>query len=587
LSVVFVGLLAAPLAIKQWSGEASGGTMDREKALERHGFVLKNVAKEVGIDFTHHAPTLDSSLSHIMPEVAQIGASVSVSDYDGDGYSDLYVTNSKYGTENALYRNQGDGTFKNVAPELGLADVNRRGMGTSMGSVWGDYDNDGDEDLFLYKWGQCKLFRNEDGTGFTDVTDHLKGLPDWMNAGTAIWLDANQDGFLDLFVGGFYPSAFDLWNLETTRVMPESYEYARNGGQNHLFLNQGDGTFREASEEWGLTDTRWTLAAAASDFNRSGYPDLFIANDFGADQFFVNVEGKRFRAASRASNVGRIPESGMNASTGDVMNRGTQALYVSNLTEEGVLVQGNNLWMAGSTESGAIPAFDNLAGTMGVAQGGWSYGGQFGDLNNDGWQDLIVVNGFYSGSKSASYWYDFSKVAGGNEDIIANAANWPAMEGRSLSGHQQTRIWINDGAGQFQNVAPAVGGASTHDGRAVVLADLQNRGAPDAVIANQRGPVEVYRNTVDPQHDWIAFDLTGTESNRSAIGARVTLHWNDQQQVQQVHGGSGFASQNQRRVHFGLGTDPAVQKAVIRWPSGTTQTIKSPEINTIHDVTEP
>ncbi|MFB6230688.1 MAG: CRTAC1 family protein [Salinibacter sp.] len=587
LSVVFVGLLAAPLVITQWSGEASGGPMDREKALERHGFVLENVAQEVGIDFTHHAPNLDSSLSHIMPEVAQIGASVSVADYDGDGYSDLYVTNSKYGTENALYRNQGDGTFTNVAPELGLANVNQRGTGTSMGSVWGDYDNDGDEDLFLYKWGQCMLFRNEDGTGFTQVTDHLKGLPDWMNAGTAIWLDANQDGFLDLLVGGFYPATFDLWNLETTRVMPESYEYARNGGQNYLFLNQGDGTFTEVSEEWGLTGTRWTLAAVASDFNRSGYPDLFIANDFGADQFFVNVKGQRFRAASRASNVGRIPKSGMNASTGDVMNRGTQALYVSNLTEEGVLVQGNNLWMAGSTASGETPTFDNLAGTMGVARAGWSYGAQFGDLNNDGWQDLFVVNGFYSGSKSASYWYDFSKVAGGNEDIIANAANWPAMEGRSLSGHQQTRIWINDGAGQFQNVAPAVGGASTHDGRAVALVDLQNRGVLDAVVANQRGPVEVYRNKVDPQHSWIAFELTGTESNRSAIGTRVTLHWNDQQQVQQVHGGSGFASQNQRRIHFGLGSNPTVEKAVIRWPSGTTQTIESPEMNTIHDVTEP
>ncbi|MFB6247490.1 MAG: FG-GAP repeat domain-containing protein, partial [Salinibacter sp.] len=115
--------------------------------------------------------------------------------------------------------------------------------------------------------------------------------------------------------------------------MPESYEYATNGRQNYLFLNQGDGTFKERSEEMGLTDTRWTLAAVASDFSRDGYPDLFVANDFGADQFFVNDNGKRFRNASDASNVGQVPKSGMNASMGDVMNTGRQAVYVSNLTE--------------------------------------------------------------------------------------------------------------------------------------------------------------------------------------------------------------------------------------------------------------
>lgn len=592
LGVFFVALLATPVAFKMWSGDGSSGDLSRDTALKRYGFVLEEVAHEVGIDFDHHAPDLDPKLAHVLPEVASMGASVSVVDYNEDGYSDLYVTNSKYGTENALYRNRGDGTFTNVAPELGLATLNQTGSGTSMGSVWGDYNNDGYEDLFVYKWGRCLLFRNDEGTGFTRVTDALKGLPDWMNANTAIWLDVNRDGHLDLFVGGFYPKQFDLWNLETTRVMPESYEYANNGGRNYLFLNQGDGTFREVSGEMGLTGTRWTLAAAASDLNGSGYPDLFVANDFGADQFFINENGKRFRNASTASNVGQVPKSGMNASMGDVMNTGRQAVYVSNLTEEGVLVQGNNLWMADSTRGGGVPRFENLAGTMGVAKAGWSYGAQFGDLNNDGWQDLFVVNGFYSGETRESYWYDFSKIAGGYKDIIEDANNWPAMEGRSLSGYQRTHIWLNDRAGQFREVAPAVGGASTYDGRAVALVDFQNRGVLDAVVANQRAPVQVYRNTVAPTHRWIAFELTGTESNRSAIGARMELYWTDRQgtaqrQVQQIMGGSGFGSQNQRRLHFGLGQQPEVKKAVIRWPSGTTQTIESPATNTIHTITEP
>jgi len=592
LGLIFVGLLAVPFVIHQWSSGAAGTDADRSAALERYGFALENAAAEVGIDFTHHAPDLDSSLAHIMPEVAQAGASVSISDVDQDGYADLYVTSSKHGTDNALYRNQGDGTFNDVAPELGIASLNRPQTGTSMGSVWGDYDNDGDEDLFVYKWGRSALFRNDGDEGFTRVTDQLEGLPDWMNANTAIWLDANRDGHLDLFVGGFYAEHVNLWDLESTRMMPESYEYANNGGRNYLFLNQGDGTFREVASEWGLTSTRWTLAAVASDLNGSGYPDLFLANDFGADQLFLNEEGQGFREASRASNVGRVPKSGMNASMGDVMNQGTQALYVSNLTEQGVLVQGNNLWMADSVSDGGTPRFENLAGSMGVAKAGWSYGAQFGDLNNDGWQDLFVVNGFYSGETRDSYWYDFSKIAGGYQDIIEDASNWPPMEGRSLSGHQQTRIWLNDGAGQFQNVAPAVGGASTHDGRAVALADFQNRGVLDAVVANQRGPFEFYRNTVDPEHSWMAFELEGTKSNRSAIGARVTLHWVDaegtpQRQTQQVFGGSGFGSQNQRRLHFGLGPNPTAKKAVIHWPLGTTQTVESPAPNTIHRVTEP
>lgn len=587
LGFVFVGLLSVPLMLQYGPAEGAGGTLDPQTALDRYGFVLEEVASEVGVDFTHRAPDLDAKVAHIMPEVAQTGASVSVADYNNDGDADFYVTNSTYGTTNALYENQGDGTFTDVAADLGVARVNRSGTGTSMGSVWGDYDNDGDEDLFVYKWGESVLFRNDGEEGFTRVTDRLDGLPDWMNANTAVWTDVNRDGHLDLFVGAFYAERFNLWDLETTRVMPESYEYATNGGRNYLFLNQGDGTFTEVAEEWGLTDTRWTLAAVAADLNGSGYPDLFVANDFGADQLFLNEGGKRFRNASRASNVGRMPKSGMNASMGDVLNQGRRALYVSNLTEEGVLVQGNNLWLADSMEGGGTPAFENLAGTMGVAKAGWSYGAQFGDLNNDGWQDLFVVNGFYSGTKGESYWYDFSKIAGGYKNIIEDAENWPAMEGRSLSGHQTSRIWINDGAGQFQNVAPAVGGASTHDGRAIALVDLWNRGTLDAVVANQRGPVEVYKNRVASDRDWIAFDLTGTVSNRSAIGAEVELHWNEHTQVQQVHGGSGFGSQNQRRLHFGLGTDPSVTKAVIRWPSGVTQTLDAPATNTIHEITEP
>jgi hypothetical protein len=178
-------------------------------------------------------------------------------------------------------------------------------------------------------------------------------------------------------------------------------------------------------------------------------------------------------------------------------------------------------------------------------------------------------------------------VAGGNTAIIADAKNWPPMDGRSLSGYQQKRVWLNDGAGQFFDVAQAVGVTDTYDGRAVAVADLWNRGMLDVVVANQKGPLLLYRNTVTPENQWIAFELQGRVSNRSAIGTQVRLFWNGHEQVQEVAGGSGFGAQNQRRVHFGLGKHPQVEKVVIRWPSGKIQTLTAPEIGHIHRIKEP
>ena len=224
---------------------------------------------------------------------------------------------------------------------------------------------------------------------------------------------------------------------------------------------------------------------------------------------------------------------------------------------------------------------------MGVELGGWSFGAQFGDLNNDGTLDLYLTNGYVSLDRNRSYWYDFSKVAGGNAAIIGDAKDWPAMDGRSLSGYQQKHVWINDGAGKFVDVAQAVGVSDIYDGRAVALADLWNTGALDAVVANQRGPLLLYKNTVDARNQWIEFELEGTESNRSGVGAQVTVRWNGQQQIQQVSGGSGFAAQNDRRLHFGLGKSPQVEQATIRWPSGRIQTLGSLSPGKLYHVKEP
>jgi enediyne biosynthesis protein E4 len=586
LALFFLVLLATPLVIKRWQQKKAAPAVDRQAALSRYGFRLEEVSKASGIDFHHQAPTLDAKLNHIMPEVASMGAAVSVVDFDRDGWQDLYVTNSGEGSKNCLYRNLGDGTFKDVATEMNLADVNQPGTGVSMGAVWGDYDNDGYEDLFLYKWGRPELFHNDGGHGFTRVTDQA-GLPAWVNANAAIWFDYDRDGKLDLFLGGYYSENIDLWHLKTTEMMPESFEYARNGGRKYLFHNLGDGRFEEVSQQLGINTNRWTLAVSAADLRGSGYPDLFIANDYGVAEMFFNRDGKKFDDVGTQTGVGFAPKSGMNAAFGDILNQGKFSIYVSNISEESYLIQGNNLWVPREGTEGDSLKYDNMARDMGVELGGWSFGAQFGDLNNDGTLDLYLVNGYVSADKNANYWYDFSKVASGNSTIVSDAAHWPPMQGRSLSGYQQKKVWLNDGAGRFTEVAQAVGVNDTFDGRSIAQADLWNRGVLDVVVANQRGPLLLYKNAVAPENKWIEFELEGTQSNRSAIGAQVRVFWNKQRQVQEVSGGSGFCAQNERRLHFGLGKNAQLEKVEIRWPSGKMQTLDSAEIGKLNKVKEP
>lgn len=588
LAVVFAALLTTPVVIRKVSAKResqASAALDAKDSIARHGFFLQEVSAASGIHFMHQAPELDPKLTTIMPQVASMGASVSVVDFDRDGWPDIYVTNSAVGSHNALYRNQHDGTFKDVAAEMGIADVNQAGTGASMCAVWGDYDNDGYEDLLLIKWGKPELFHNDGGKGFTRVTEQA-GLPPWINANTAVWFDYDGDGLLDLFIGGYYSEDIDLWHLKTTRIMPDSFEYAKNGGRKYLFHNLGGGRFEEVSAKVGIDSRRWALASAAADLRGTGHPDLFVANDYGVPELYIN-DGKRFHEVGEKTGVSFAPKSGMNVAFGDVFNQGRYAVYVSNISEDGVLIQGNNLWVPKDGAQKGDLRYENLARDMGVELGGWSFGAQFGDLNNDGTLDLYLTNGYVSLDRNKSYWYDFAKVAGGNSAIIGDAKDWPAMDGRSLSGYQQKRVWLNDGAGKFIDVAQAVGVRDVYDGRAVALADLWNTGSLDVIVANQRGPLLVYKNTVDPANQWIEFALEGTTSNRSAIGAQVTLRWNGQEQVQQVSGGSGFAAQNDRRLHFGLGKAPQIERATIRWPSGKIQTLNGLVPGKLYPVKEP
>jgi hypothetical protein len=544
------------------------------------GFTLTDATAASGIRFVHQRPTFDPKIANVEPHVAALGAGVSVTDFDGDGWPDLYFTNSRFGQPNALYRNHGDGTFEDVAAAAGVADLNRPGEGVSMGSVWGDFDNDGHEDLLVYRYGYLALLRNLGGKSFEDVTQ-AAGLRRWVNSNGAVWFDYDRDGLLDLYVTAYFRSDIDLWHLATTKIMHNSFEFANNGGKNLLFHNVGGGKFEDVTDRMGVGSTRWTLAAASADFDEDGWPDLYLANDYGPEELFLNDHGRRFVAAN--AGLQSESKSGMSVALGDVYNRGKLDAFVTNISERGYLFQNNNLRVNRMTES---RRFANVAEGE-VADAGWAWGAQFGDLNNDGANELFVANGFISADRNTSYWYAMSKIAGANGHLFEDAKTWPPFGNASLSGYERSRVYLNRGVAGWTDVAARVGANDDYDGRAVAFADLRRRGALDVIVANQNQPPVLYRNQPDSLNHWIGFQLIGTKSNRSAIGAEVVVESGDMRQRRVVDGGMGFASQNDRRLHFGLGRREWVNRVVIHWPSGAEQVLASPLIDRILTVTEP
>jgi enediyne biosynthesis protein E4 len=558
----------------------NSGTIGAPADAARPEFALRDETAAAGIHFVHHRPTFDPKIANVEPHVAALGASVSVADFDGDGWPDLYFTDSRFGEPNALYRNRHDGTFEEVAAAAGVADLNRPGEGVSMGSVWGDFDNDGREDVLVYRYGYLSLFKNVDGRHFRDVTASA-GLRRWVNSNGAVWLDYDRDGLLDLYVTAYFRGDVDLWHLATTRIMHNSFEFATNGGKNLLFHNLGGGRFEDVTDRMGVGSTRWTLAAASADFNGDGWPDIYLANDYGPEELYLNDHGRRFTLST--AGLESESKSGMSVALGDAYNRGRLDVFVTNISERGYLFQNNNLRLNRMAEAGR---FRNVADGE-VADAGWAWGAQFGDLNNDGNNELFVANGFISADRRASYWYAMSKIAGANGRLFEDAATWPAFGNASLSGYERSRVYLNRGLAGWVDVAQRVGVNDLYDGRAVALADLSNRGAQDVIVANQNQPAMLYRDYPDSANHWIAFTLAGTRSNRSAIGAEVVVESGGTTQRRIVDGGMGFASQNDRRLHFGLGTREWVDRVVIHWPSGAQQVLRAPLVDQFHTITEP
>ena len=584
--LLFVALVTAVPMLDQ----RSHGAFERPES--DLAFRLVDATAELGIDFTHRAAAIDAKVDHIAPHIMGVGAAVSAVDVDGDGWLDLYFANSAFGAPNALYRNRGDGTFEDVAAAAGIADLNRESTGVCMGSVWGDVDNDGDPDLFVYRYGETAFFVNRGDGTFADATES-SGLGHWVNSNAACWFDYDRDGLLDLLVAGYFREEHDLWNLATSRIMHDSGQFAENGGRNLLFRNMGVGAdglphFRDVTDSAGLDSTRWTFAVSAADLDGDGWQDLYVANDYNEEECLLNrpgggSAGRRFEAADVGFD--HHSKSGMSVAFGNLKNDGRLTVFVTNISAKGWILHGNNLRVSYMPETGRF--LEEAEGAL--VDTGWAWGGQFGDLDNDGWQDIVVVNGFISAGER-DYWYEAASLASASGEILSDAANWPPFDGRSQSGYERTRVLKNKAGRRFVEVGEQAGIADVLDGRAVVLCDLFDRGRLDVVVANQKGPALVYRNDPvpgAPEGSWIGFHLEGTTSNRDAYGASVRLTYGDAVQVQVSTSSSGFSAQSGPWLHFGLGEHAGPCSAEITWPSGLVQRLEDLESGRRHHLREP
>ena len=360
-------------------------------------------------------------------------------------------------------------------------------------------------------------------------------------------------------MGGYF-QPLNIFNPDTPRFFPESFETANNGGGAVLFRNNGNGTFTDVTRKAGLQQSGWTLSLGHGDADNDGWDDLYVACDFGTDRFFRNNRDGTFRDLTESA-IGIDTKKGMNADWGDFDNDGLLDIYVTNITDD-YMKEGNFLWR----NNGNL-TFSDVSRETGTYDTGWGWGAKFFDYDNDGWLDLYAVNSWVSAG-TESYVPDIFAMIMKPEIDLSDARNWPAMGNKSLSGYQRKRLFHNDHGQAFRDEAVRHGLDSDRDGRGIGIGDFDNDGRLDMVVANANAEPFLYHNQTPRSAHWIQFLLEGSRSNRGAVGAQIRIVAGGQKRLSLVNGGNGFAGQSTGRVHFGLGAADCVERVEIRWPSG-------------------
>jgi hypothetical protein len=505
------------------------------------------------------------------------GSGVGLIDYDNDGWLDIYIVNGSTfdaldgkaePPHAALFHNNHDGTFTDVAAKAGVTN-DRWGFGVAIA----DYDNDGWPDILVTNWGKNRLYHNNHDGTFTDVAEKAGvTLGNWSAGAT--WGDYDGDGKLDLFISGYVH--FDRDNLPYEKTKATGFSYCEFRGEpvmcgpknlegepDHLFHNNGDGTFTDVSAKAGVGDEvnrYYGLTPVFVDVNNDGKPDLVVANDSTLSYLYLNRGDGTFEDASFATGFG-LNEDGreaaaMGVAVGDYMNNGLLDFAISDFSDESKLLfrnQGNGGFSEVSMRSGI--------GKVSIPFLGW--GDAFLDFDNDGWLDLMFVNGHIYPA--------------------ADRLDW----GTSYA--QRPLLFHNDREGRFTEVAPVKGSglAQVLSGRGAAFGDLFNDGKIDVIVNQTDAPPALLRNVNPDHHNWVELKLVGgSRSPRDAVGATVYLRANGMRQRQDVISGGSYVSTNDPRPHFGLGNATDAGIAEIHWPSGAKETIKLPAVDRIYTITE-
>lgn len=510
---------------------------------------LTDIAKQAGLT----RPGVYGGVDTKKYILETIGCGVAFLDYDNDGWLDIFLLSgtrlegTPAGATNRLYKNNRDGTFTDVTEKAGLT---RTGWASAVAVA--DYNNDGFEDIFITCWGQNILYRNNGDGTFTDVTAQaglLARAPQWGSGCT--WLDYDRDGNLDLVVGNYTP--FDLktaplpgsadnciWKGVSVNCGPRGLPH----GGIALYRNNGDGTFTDVSTQSGLAKAKssYVMTTVAADFNNDGWPDIYAACDSSPSLLFRNNHDGTFTETALESGValnedGR-EQAGMGVGLGDYNLDGQLDIFKTHFTDDTSILYRN---------AGDGTFFDQTV-TAGLSVEtrfvGWGTG--IVDLDNDGYPDLFLVTG-----------HVYPEV---EKKVPAYPWKTPRVVFRNL------------GNGRFEEVIDEAGPgvAAPHSSRGCAFGDFDNDGDLDILIMNMNEAPSLLRNDVSGDNRWLKLKLTGTKSNRSAIGARVTVQYGEKRQTQEVVSQSSFYSSSDRRLHFGLGQADKAD-VEIRWPNGSTE----------------
>ncbi|MBI3895880.1 MAG: CRTAC1 family protein [Acidobacteria bacterium] len=562
LSILAVGLLAFSMALS--------AVNESESAIR-----FEEVSQKAGVQHLHHTRKFQGKSADVLGMFTSGGSSVAVGDFDNDGWDDLFVTDSDTNRPNRLFRSNGDGTFTDltVSAEVGSGNDSRSIVSDAL---WFDYDNDGWRDLLVARFGTPILYHNEGNHKFRDVTIR-SGLNEFANTIAVIAFDYDNDGYLDLLFGNYFQPE-NLISLKNPKVLPNDLDNAVNGGGVGLWRNNGNGTFANVTAKAGLDNQKgWILDVGHGDLNNNGFQDIYLAGDYGTDRMYLNNGDGTFTDVTEKALGGFDTKKGMNAEFGDYDNDGLLDIYVTNITDE-YMKECNMLW---HNDGGT---FTDLSKETGTCDTLWGWAAKFGDFDNDGWVDLIAVNGLRSAGKENYIPVLFQMMVTPGIDF-SDVNNWPNIGNMSWSGYQKKKLFHNLRGQVFKEISAEAGVDNDSDGRGIGITDFDNDGRLDFYQTNADQPSQLYWNRSAGAGNWVELKLEGTKSNRDAIGARIALQTDELTLLRMVDGGNGYAGQGSTRVHFGLGRATKVNSVEIRWPSGHVDKLAIP-INKISYIRE-